>query len=118
MLPSTAVSFRVLVSKLNDRASVPTGPAVGALPLGQNGNVNWTVSEGRRRLWMKRLSAVTYFVLVNVPTPVTPLKSMESSTMGVVRKSGSSTTFASITAFPEKEMLSVVAPVRESALLD
>src|SRR5687768_5036006 len=92
--------------------SFPTGPdPVALVPLTQNGKLTSTVSVGRSRRWTMVLLVVTYFFLVVAPTPLMPLRSIESTTMGGVRKSGSSLTFALITAFPEKVTLSVGAPV-------
>src|SRR5262249_10267614 len=59
-------------------------------------------------------SAVTYFFLVAAPTPESPLRSIESTTVGVPPKSGSVTTLALTFAFPENETLSappVTTPV-------
>src|SRR6185295_2053496 len=59
-------------------------------------------------------SAVTYFFLVAAPTPERPLRSIDSTTVGVPPKSGSVTTSALTFAFPENETLSappVTTPV-------
>src|SRR5262245_40862059 len=45
---------------------------------------------------------MTYFLPVDAPIPVTPVKSMERTTVGWAPKSGSVTTFAFTWACPEK----------------
>src|SRR6185369_3306090 len=72
------------------------------------------MSPAASRRLMTSPSAVTYFFLVDAPTPESPLRSIESTTVGVPPKSGSVTTLALTFAFPENETLSappVTTPV-------
>src|SRR5688572_21319840 len=97
----------------------PNGPFPSdVVPDTQNGKVSATVSDGRSRLWMMVSLVVTYLFLLVAPTPVMPLRSMVSTTIGGVRKSGSSITFALISALPEKVTPSVEPLAGAPTLLD